>query len=106
MYKGLDTRPNLIDYSASKAGVLGLSREAAAGLGVYNIRVNAIAPGGFERKTLPREFVRRYADVTPLGRMGRDRYDIKGAIALLASDAGAYITGASIVVDGGFSIFK
>jgi hypothetical protein len=38
--------------------------------------------------------------------MGRDRVDIKGIIALLATDAGAYLTGASVVVDGGFSIFK
>lgn len=106
IYEGLNMRPNLIDYSSSKAGMLGLTREAAAVLGGYNIRVNAVLPGGFERKTLPKKFVKCFADKTALGRMGRDRYDIKGVIALLASDAGAYITGETIVVDGGFRIFK
>ncbi len=105
IYEGLDLRPNFPDYAASKAGVLGLTRENAAFLGRYGIRVNAILPGGFRRE-LPEEFVRRYSDKTALGRMGRDGYDIKGAVVLLASDAGAYITGEGLVVDGGFSIFK
>ena len=105
IYQGVNMRPNFVDYAASKAGMLGLTRESAASLGPYGIRVNAVLPGGFERGQ-PEEFIRRYNDKTPLGRMGRDRYDLKGVIALLASDAGAYISGASIVVDGGFSIFK
>jgi NAD(P)-dependent dehydrogenase (short-subunit alcohol dehydrogenase family) len=105
MYAGLQMRPNLIDYSAAKAGILGLTLEAAGTLGPFGIRVNAILPGGFERGQPP-EFVRRYSDRTPLGRMGQDGRDLKGAVALLASPAGAYITGACLVVDGGFSIFK
>ena len=105
MYDGLDMRPNIIDYNTSKAGLLGLTRESAAWLGPYGVRVNAVLPGGFERGQ-PAEFIRRYSDKVPLGRMGRDRYDIKGVIALLASDAGAYISGETIVVDGGFQIFK
>lgn len=105
MYQDLEMRPNIIDYSAAKAGVLGLTRECAAWLGPFNIRVNAILPGGFERGQ-PAEFIKRYSDKVPMGRMGRDKYDIKGAIALLSSDAGAYISGAEIVIDGGFSIFK
>lgn len=105
MYEGLDMRPNLVDYNAAKSGVLGLTRETAAWLGQYNVRVNAVLPGGFERGQ-PAEFIRRYSDKVPLRRMGRDRYDIKGVIALLASDAGAYISGETILVDGGFSMFK
>jgi gluconate 5-dehydrogenase len=105
IYEGLEMRPNLPDYSAAKAGLVGFTRECAAALGEYNIRVNAVVPGGFERGQPP-EFVSRYSRRTPLGRMGRDRVDIKGIIALLATDAGAYLTGASVVVDGGFSIFK
>ena len=105
IYQDLPMRPNFVDYAASKAGVLGLTRESAASLGPYGIRVNAILPGGFERGQ-PAEFIRRYANRTPLGRMGRDRHDLKGAVALLASEAGAYISGIGLIVDGGFSIFK
>jgi len=105
MYDVPEMGANMVDYAASKAGLLGLTRESAAWLGPHGIRVNAILPGGFERGQ-PEEFIRRYADATPLRRMGRDRYDLKGAIALLASDAGAYISGESLFVDGGFSIYK
>ena len=105
MYEGLDMRPNLVDYAASKAGILGFTRDAAAELAPYGIRVNAISPGGIERKQ-PAEFIRRYADATALGRMDREGLDIKGAAVLLASDAGAYITGENIVIDGGFVVFK
>lgn len=105
MYAGLPMRPNLIDYAAAKAGVLGFTRDAAAELGPYGIRVNAILPGGIER-TQPQEFIRRYADRTALGRMGRENFDLKGTALLLAGDAGAYITGQKFVVDGGFVIFK
>jgi len=105
IYQDVDTRPNFVDYAASKAGMLGLTRESAASLGPYGIRVNAILPGGFKRGQ-PEEFIRRYSDRTPLGRMGRDGHDLKGAVALLASNAGAYISGACLVVDGGFAIFK
>ena len=105
IYEDVDMRPNFADYAASKAGVLGLTRESAASLGPYGIRVNAILPGGFERGQ-PQPFIDRYSDKTALGRMGRDRIDLKGAVALLASPAGAYISAACLVVDGGFCIFK
>jgi NAD(P)-dependent dehydrogenase (short-subunit alcohol dehydrogenase family) len=105
IYEDCDMRPNIVDYAASKAGMLGLTRESAASLGRFNIRVNAVLPGGFERGQ-PQAFIDRYCDKTPLRRMGRDRVDLKGAVALLASPAGAYISGACIVVDGGFAIFK
>ncbi len=105
MYEGLAMRPNLTDYAAAKAGVLGFTRDAAAELAPHGIRVNAISPGGIERGQPP-EFIRRYKDRTALGRMGRENLDMKGTALLLASDAGAYITGQNITVDGGFVIFK
>jgi NAD(P)-dependent dehydrogenase (short-subunit alcohol dehydrogenase family) len=97
-----------VDYAAAKAGVIGLTRDLAAFLAPYGIRVNAISPGGFtsELRAHPQNFVERYADKTPLGRMGADREDLKGAILFLSSPASGYITGQNIVVDGGFTIFK
>jgi NAD(P)-dependent dehydrogenase (short-subunit alcohol dehydrogenase family) len=105
MYEGLDMRPNLADYAASKAGILGFTRDVAAELGPYGIRVNAISPGGVQRDHDP-EFVRRYEEATALGRMSIEGLDMKGVAVLLASDVGAYITGANMVVDGGFLVFK
>lgn len=96
--------PNSIDYTAVKAGVIGLTKDLAAYVGKWNIRVNSISPGGFERGQ-PEEFIRRYNKQTILGRMGKDGRDLKGAVVLLASDAGDYITGHNLVVDGGFTVW-
>jgi NAD(P)-dependent dehydrogenase (short-subunit alcohol dehydrogenase family) len=87
-------------YGASKAGLLQLTRWLAVQLAPA-IRVNAIIPGGVERDQ-PAEFVRRYEERTPLGRMAREE-DMKGAIAYLASDLSAYVTGHGLVVDGGWT---
>lgn len=105
MYEGIDMRPNLVDYAAVKAGIMGFTRDAAAELGPYGIRVNALSPGGVYRNHDP-EFVRRFSNATVLGRMAREGFDMKGTAILLASEAGAYITGENILADGGFSIFK
>jgi len=94
-----------VDYAAAKAGVIGLTRDLAAFLGPMGIRVNAISPGGFARE-LPSEFVKDYSDRTPLGRMGKDGVDIKGAILFLACPSADYVTGHNLVVDGGFSIWQ
>ena len=105
MYEGIDMRPNLVDYAASKAGIIGFTRDAAADVAPYGIRVNAVSPGGIYRNHDP-EFERRYSNATALGRMGREGWDIKGAAVFLASDAGAYVTAENIVVDGGFTVFR
>ena len=72
----------------------------------YGVYVNSISPGAFDKGDLPEGYAKAYRDKTPLGRMGRMGVDIKGAALLLASPAGDYITGADIVVDGGFSIWN
>ncbi len=95
-----------VDYSAAKAGVIGMTRDLAAYLGPHGVTVNAISPGGFQRKAMPEGFVRDYSDRVPLGRMGRDGVDLKGAALFLASAASDYITGQNLVVDGGFSVWQ
>ena len=97
--------PNPFAYTAAKAGVIGLTYDVAAYLGEYNIRVNAISPGGFERRQ-PAEFIKAYSERTMLGRMGEGGMDLKGAVVFLASEASRYITGHNLYVDGGFTHFK
>lgn len=101
-----DLVPNTADYTAAKAGIIGLSVDLAAQVGLWKIRVNAILPGGFRRDSHPDEFVRRYSSHTMLGRMGEFETDLKGIIVFLAADASLYVTGQTIAVDGGISSFR
>ena len=86
-------------YSASKAGVIGLTRYLATYWADKGIRVNAIAPGGVSSGQND-EFVRRYSSRVPMGRMAKAS-EIVGALIYLASDASQYVTGQTIIVDGG-----
>jgi len=88
-------------YGVSKGGLLQLMRYLAAELAPA-VRVNVISPGGIERAQ-PAEFRRRYEERTPLGRMATET-DLKGALAFLASDLSAYVTGHELIVDGGWTI--
>jgi len=93
-------------YNASKGAVLSLTRALAAEWGPRNIRVNALAPGYFPSR-MTRAMLdtagARLIDDTPRGRLGGPD-DLKGAALLLATDAGAHITGQVIVVDGGMTV--
>jgi 3-oxoacyl-[acyl-carrier protein] reductase len=90
-------------YAASKAGLIGLCKSVAKELGSRNIRVNAVAPGLIETamtETMPdaaKEFLIKQA---ALGRAGKPE-DVSGAVAFLCSSAAGYITGQTLVVDGG-----
>ncbi len=98
--------PGIMDavaYSASKGGVITLTRDLAWKWAPHGIRVNAIAPGWFP-SDMSRLLLDRHGDELlsgiPLGRFGGTE-DLKGAVAFLASPASAYVTGHTLVVDGG-----
>jgi NAD(P)-dependent dehydrogenase (short-subunit alcohol dehydrogenase family) len=88
-------------YGATKAGVVQMTRYYAVHYASRKIRVNSISPGGVFADQDP-AFVSAYEARTPMGRMGKPK-DLQGAIAYLASDASAYVTGHNLVVDGGFT---
>ena len=100
LYEGLDWHISP-DYFVHKGGMLQLTRFAAAKLGPHGVRVNTISPGGFFNDQDP-QFVDRYNARTFLGRMAHQS-DLKGIIVFLASDASAYVTGANIPVDAGYT---
>jgi NAD(P)-dependent dehydrogenase (short-subunit alcohol dehydrogenase family) len=98
--------PHMAGYAASKAGLMGLTRDLAATWGPQGIRVNAIAPGFFHSRLadpviqhVEGEIQRR----NPIPRVG-NAGELKGVALFLASDASSYITGQTIVVDGGGTI--
>jgi len=99
LYQGT-TMANPAAYGASKAGLRQLARYLSTAF-APEIRVNVLTPGGVWRGQ-PDSFVARYEARTPLGRMACEG-DFKGAIAFLASDLSAYVTGQELVVDGGFT---
>jgi NAD(P)-dependent dehydrogenase (short-subunit alcohol dehydrogenase family) len=103
---GLTPLSRVFTYSASKAAVHNLSKNLAREWATAGVRVNILAPGFFpaeqNRKVLNPERVAQIMGKTPMKRFG-EPLELVGATVLLASDAGSFITGAEIVVDGGFN---
>ncbi|MGM9513402.1 SDR family oxidoreductase [Roseateles sp. DB2] len=88
-------------YSASKAGLWGLTHYLSSYWGQRNVRVNALTPGGIQSGQ-NQTFTDRYSQRVPMGRMGQAD-DLVGALVYLMSDASSYVTGQNIVVDGGLT---
>ena len=98
-------QPGVAVYSATKAAVDGLTRSLARELGPRNIRVNSVAPGYFESdmvKGMAEDWKQRIARRTPLGRLARVE-EVANTVQFLASDQASFITGQTIVVDGGIT---
>ena len=104
IYEGSNITSPLV-YAVAKAGLIHMSKWVAARYGRFNIRCNAITPGGLsDSQKGGSEFEKDYAARTVLGRMAHSR-DIAEAVRFLISDRSAYITGHNLVVDGGWTIY-
>lgn len=101
LYEGT-TMSNPAAYGASKGGLLQLTRWLATTMSPA-VRVNAISPGGIARGQA-QDFVKRYEKRTPLRRMATED-DFRGAVAFLATDMSAYVTGQNLSIDGGWGVW-
>jgi NAD(P)-dependent dehydrogenase (short-subunit alcohol dehydrogenase family) len=110
------TLPGCVPYAAAKAGLVAAALALAPEVGRHGIRVNAIAPGTIDTPMLRRdlagmnreeadEFVRRVEDANALGRIGRPE-EIAQVAVFLASDRSSYVTGTTVVADGGYLTVK
>lgn len=103
---GMMGNPGQANYSASKAGVIGLTRTVSRELSKRNITVNAVAPGFIATDMAAKlgdEVIEQIKAETPLGRLGSPQ-DVADAVLFLASDAASFITGHVLVVDGGLMV--
>jgi NAD(P)-dependent dehydrogenase (short-subunit alcohol dehydrogenase family) len=102
---GLVSAPGRNVYSVTKSALIGFARASALDLGSFGITVNCIAPGPFltdlPMRLLSDEQKRKFTEMTALGRWGEPK-ELIGPALLLASEAGSYITGTTLVVDGGW----
>jgi 3-oxoacyl-[acyl-carrier protein] reductase len=103
---GISGNPGQANYAASKAGIIGFSKSIAREIGSRNITVNVVAPGFIETdmtKELGTEIAEEVASRVAVGRLGRPE-EIAAAVGYLASDDAAYVTGQTLVVDGGLAL--
>jgi gluconate 5-dehydrogenase len=91
-----------VAYHVLKGGIVQMARHLAVYWARDRIRVNCLCPGPFPGPSAPAELVTRLKDKSPLGRMG-EPWELKGAVVFLASDASSYLTGQSLVIDGGWT---
>lgn len=91
-----------VSYHALKGGVIQLTRHLAVYWARDGVRVNCLSPGPFPSSQAPSELVERLSSKSPMARMGLP-HEVKGALMLLASDAGSYMTGQNLIVDGGWT---
>jgi len=91
-----------VAYHTLKGGLIHMTRHLAVYWAKDRIRVNCLSPGPFPSDAVSREMVERLQAKSPMGRMGL-AHEMKGALLLLASDAGSYITGQNLLVDGGWT---
>ncbi|WP_096439211.1 SDR family oxidoreductase [Alteribacter populi] len=105
MYDGIEfTNPP--SYGAAKAGVIQFTKYLASFLSPHDIRVNCLSPGAFPHEVTQQnqDFINKLSAKNPMNRIGKP-HEIKGAVALLCTDASSYMTGQHICVDGGWSIW-
>lgn len=105
IYDGLK-HTNPPSYGAAKAGVIQFTKYLASFLSPYKIRVNSLSPGAFPHGNTTQDtaFVKELSSKNPMNRIG-EAHEIKGAVALLCSNASSYMTGQNICVDGGWAIW-
>jgi len=107
LYKGTSMRENMI-YSAIKGGIISNTKQLCSHYGKYGIRANCICPGGVaghikgKKIKQNKKFLSKYKNRTPLGRLARAE-EIAPAVGFLASDAATYITGITLMIDGGWT---
>jgi len=92
-----------VTYSVIKHGLIGLTKYLATYWADKGVRANAICPGGVYNNQ-PEEFVERISSLIPMGRMAQ-KDELKGAVIFLVTDASSYITGSTVIVDGGRSVW-
>ena len=103
---GITGMPRQTNYAASKAGIIGFTKSLAKEVAAYNIRVNAVAPGFIETemlKDLKETYRNQIIEHIPLARMGKSE-EVARVVKFLVSDASNYITGQTIIIDGGMSL--
>lgn len=99
---GLVAVPNNVSYSASKGGVVNLTKAAGTTFAHEGIRVNAVCPGVIDTPLIPEETKIVYQQIHPMNRLGQD-WEVAKLIAFLASDDALFISGACIPIDGGYT---
>lgn len=100
-YDGICTA-SPVQYHTLKGGIVHMMRHLAVYWAKDNVRVNCLSPGPFPSEQAPQQMVERLKQKSPLGRMGLP-HELKGPLLMLVSDAGSYVTGQNLLVDGGWT---